>query len=276
MTFIVVLFSLLIERFFDWSHLRQWGWYSTCERLVIQKMPKASPETVLVASILPLMAFLFLLKILMVNILYGVPLLFLQLFVLLYCYGPHNLWVDTFASITALTKDSKEAAAQKLQSAFNVASVNNAEPLHHQLLSQIFISSNQRVFAVIFWFMILGLPGALLYRLINVSTQAAAGPAISGSSVVIKGYLDWIPARILTFIFALGGNFTKVLNIWRQRAKVGPEGNDVLLTECGMAAINDNNEKLPEDGSLERSAVTLLDRVFIIALVGVLFVVVIF
>ena len=48
---------------------------------------------------------------------------------------------------------------------------------------------------------------------------------------------------------------------------LGLEGNELLMTECGMAAITSEGEKYAEDGSLERSAVNLLDRAFVIVLV---------
>ncbi len=140
------------------------------------------------------------------------------------------------------------------------------ELLQQQLINQIVIAANQRLFAVVFWFSVLGLPGALLYRLVSVSTESTAGAEISASAQTVQDALDWIPVRILTFLFALGGNFTRVLACWRQRVWLGLDGNDLIVTECGLAAIAGDGEKFSDDGSMERSAVSLLDRVFIIVL----------
>ena len=267
MTFIVVLVALLIERFFDWSHLRQWGWYGACERLVMQKIHGASPYIVLIGAILPLMAALVILQYVLVDVLYGFPWLVVQLFVLLYCFGPRNLWADAFAAMNAMTKGDAQTASDKLKSTFQIATPSQPETLQRELLNQIFIASNQRVFAVLFWYALLGLPGALLYRLINVSAQNTAGPEINAVARVLEMLLDWIPVRMLSFLFALGGNFTRVLNCWRKRVLLGLDGNDLLMSECGLAAITDDSDKIPQDGSLEKAAVSLLDRVFIIVLV---------
>ena len=52
MTFIVILIALLIERFFDWSHLRYWRWYVAYQRIIMQKIPSVSPYLILILSIL--------------------------------------------------------------------------------------------------------------------------------------------------------------------------------------------------------------------------------
>jgi membrane protein required for beta-lactamase induction len=120
------------------------------------------------------------------------------------------------------------------------------------------------------------LPGALLYRLINVSAETASGPVISVAALKMEAIMDWVPVRILTFLFALGGNFNQVLEVWRKGVILGTEANKQLLTDCGMAAITENPDKIPEDGSLERRAVSMLDIVFIIVLVVVCVVVILF
>ena len=267
MIFIVVLIALLVERFFDWSHLRNWAWYGACERLVMQKIPKAPPYLVLAAVILPLIAMLTLVGYLLRGELYSVPLLVFQLVVLLYCLGPQNLWADAFASTNAITKGDQQAAADKLQSSFHISISHHADALQRELLNQIYISANQRVFAVVFWFSVLGVPGALLYRFVSVSASGAAGSEVGVAARVIAQILDWVPARIFSFLFALGGNFTRVFSCWIKRIFIGLDGNDVLVSECGLAAITNDSENIPDDGSLEKSAIALLDRVFIIVLV---------
>jgi AmpE protein len=276
MTFIVILVTLLVERFFDWSHLRQWSWYGAYERTVIQKLSSSSPYLVLAGAILPLVVALVIIDHLTRDLIYGFPFLVFQLIALLYCYGPQNLWADSFASINTFTKDASPAGTEKLKATFNVSTGSDTESMQRQLISQIFIAANQRVFAVVFWFGVLGLPGALLYRLVSVSSTASTNPDINASARQVELLMDWIPARLLTFVFALAGNFTRVLQVWRQRAIQGAESNDVLLSECGMAAITTESEKIPQDGSLERSAIGLLDRVFIIVLVAVMVLVFLF
>lgn len=268
--FLVVLIALVIERFFDWSHLRQWGWYGACEKFAMQKIPGASPYLVLVGAILPLMAVLAILQYLFADLLYGFPWLVFQLVILLYCLGPKNLWADAFASANSLKKGDAQSAADTLQSTFHITASHHPDGLQRELLSQIYIAANQRIFAVIFWYMVLGLPGALMYRLICVSSVMPSTPEINAAARLVTQILDWVPARILGFLFALGGNFTRVLNCWRKRVLLGLDGNDALLADCGVAAVTDDSEKIPDDGSAEKHALSLLDRTFIIVLVIIL------
>lgn len=267
MTFIVVLVSLLVERFFDWSHSRQWGWYGAAERIITKKFTAAPPIMVLVGSIVPLVVGLAILEQLLRHVLIGFPLMVLQLVVVLYCYGPRNLWADAYSSITSLTTDHGELVADKMRNAFNLTEDQQPESLRRLLLSQIFRTANQRIFAVVFWFIILGAPGALLYRLLSVSAETAVAPAVVSTARTAVMYMDWLPVRLMTFFFALGGNFTRVLAIWRKKVMMGVDGNDAIAIECGLAGITDNSEKLVDDGSLERSAVSLLDRSFIMIVV---------
>lgn len=248
-SFIVVLITLLVERFFDWSHLRKWSWYSNIEKMVLQKIPSASPYALMAGGIVPIIIALVVVDTVLRNVLYGFPFLIFQVLVLLYCFGPRNLWADTFASINANPQPS--AAVQMQQ------------------LNQLFIMGNQRIFAVVFWFMLLGLPGAVLYRLASVTAEMSSGTTLNAAGKKVVDVLDWVPARILAFLFALAGHFTRVLNCWRRRAMAGLDGNDLVLTECGIAAITEQTDVLPQDTTIEKSAVSLLDRVFIITLVVV-------
>lgn len=272
MTFIVLLIALLVERFFDWSHLRHWFWYPSFERLIMKRLPNVPSYGILAAAIIPLILILMLFTHLLNGALYGFPMLVFQVFVLLYCFGPQNLWADAFASINALVQSDAQIASDKLKATFGISPSGDKQTLHRQLIDQIFIQSNRRVFAVVFWYSLLGLGGALLYRLVSLSAtpQNMAEdnlPELRQSGCIVESVLDWIPARLFTFLFALGGHFSKVLMCWPKKAVLGLSGNESLLGECGAAALGDDQGLLPDDGSMERNALSLLDRVFIIVLV---------
>lgn len=270
MTFIVVLIALLVERFFDWSHLRQWSWYAKCENFAMQKIKGASPYLVLAAAILPLMIALAMVDLVLGSVLYGLLSLILQLFVLLYCFGPRNLWADAFAALNAITKGDAQAAADKLKSTFHIEANQPADALHRDVVNHVFVSANRRIFAVLFWYGVLGLAGALMYRLIRMSQKSPASEEMQKAAGLIQTILDWVPARIMTFLFALGGNFTRVLSCWKKHVVQGLDSSDLMISDCGFAGITIASEKLPQDGSLEKSALALLDRTFLLTLGGVL------
>jgi hypothetical protein len=75
----------------------------------------------------------------------------------------------------------------------------------------------------------------------------------------------------MTLLFALGGNFAQVLHCWRKKANLSLSGSNKFLVDCGSAALGqEDQDKFPVDGSVERGAVSLLDRAFIIGLVLIL------
>jgi AmpE protein len=281
MTFIVIFIALLIERFFDWSHLRHWGWYNQYEHFILQRIPKnkKNPTMLFAAVVLPLLILMMLVEYLLTGVLYGFMSLVFDIAILIYCLGPQNLWADTFACVNALSQGDAHLAADKLKVSFGIADSQYKQTLHRHFLNNIFIQANHRVFAVAFWFAALGPAGAVLYRAMMVI--ATETPKQGTTSVflqyarLMQAGLDWLPVRVFTFIFALGGHFSKVMAFWGKKAFKGVDENDVLLTECGTAALGlEDQPVLVEDGSVEKHAVSMLDRSFVIALalllVGVL------
>lgn len=274
MTFMVILIALLIERFFDWSHLRRWQWYASWQDTVAQRLSGSSPYLVLAATILPLLACVLILQWVFKGWLYGLMEFLFQLFLFLYCLGPQNLWADTFACVNALVHGDTQAATEKLKASFGISEANTEQSLPGQLLSNLFVAANNRVFASVFWYLILGPIGAVAYRAVTISSasfpQQATAPALLPAARFIESIFDWVPVRLLTCVFALGGHFVNVFSCWRPSSVLQTNVNDKLLTDCGAAALGvENLDQLTDNGTAIKSAIGLLDRTFVIALVMV-------
>lgn len=262
MTFIITLISLVIERFFHWSHLRNWRWFGKYQRWMDSRLSSWPSALLLILLILPLLIIVGLINCLLDGHLYEIPKIIFGTVILLYCMGPNNLWVQTYSCIKSFNNEDPSLAVNSAQSAFGINFPNNSQAFHQALTGAIFIEANRRVFAVLFWFAILGPIGAVLYRVAAICAED------SRLAHQLQTILDWIPVRLFTFIFALGGHFTEVFAYWRKDAKKGLEDNNALLTECGIAALDVREENiLPEDGTAEKSALELLDRVFLMWLV---------
>lgn len=264
MSFTAIFIALLIERFFDCSHLRYWGWYERYQRFIIQKLPGQTPYILLAAIIIPLIVAVLIIELLTNNLLFGFIKLAYSILLILYCFGPRNLWVDMFACLNLIAEGDIPSLAEKLNTTFNMSnSSTDPQTVHQDWFNAIFIQANRRVFAIVFWFGFFGLAGVLFYRLISLSSQESekeALPPTSRTAGQIESYLDWASIRVLTLLFALGGNFSRVLSAWRSYVLQGPESNDALLTECGKAALNPAKLEAPMDGSLEKEEISLLDR----------------
>jgi len=255
---------LLVERFFDWSHLRYWGWYSLYQDKIAQKTPP-HPYIILACTVLPLLIVIGLLQFLFKDMVYGVIELLFQIIIVLYCLGPKNLWADAFASMNALASNDKQAAVEKLKIHFGLVDVDASSSLHASFVSRIFIEANNRVFAPLFWFVVLGPIGIVLYRLISLSAISEKAN-VSHEAHLIKTILDWIPARLMSLLFVFGKQYVSVFGVFCQKALTGLENNEIVLAECGTVAIV-NEEKATDETFAEKIALTLLDRTFVIWLI---------
>jgi membrane protein required for beta-lactamase induction len=108
------------------------------------------------------------------------------------------------------------------------------ENIHQQtreVATAILYESNTRIFAVIFWFILLGPAGALLYRiaiLLLRDSEDAGLAHLTQSAEKIFAWLDWAPTRLLSLSFFLTGSFDDALKAWKQ----------VVLSELDMAESN--------------------------------------
>lgn len=270
MIFIVTLIALLIERFFDWSHMRSWTWFQLYQRAITSRVEGIPPYFSIALILIPLMLVTILAQYLLSDALFGFVELLFQLLVFLYCLGPQNLWADSFACVNALMKGDSHAVEQKLDAAYGAAEDGHAQTSSVRVMNQVFIAANRRVFAIIFWFIVLGPAGAVLYRaasLLDGATSArSAAPDWTKSVRSVESVLDWVPVRILTCIFALGGHFVKVFSCWREKKVLSLDFNDKLLSDCGAAALG-GESVIESDGIVVKNAIGLLDRSFVITLI---------
>lgn len=267
MTFIITLVSLVIERFFHWGHLRNWRWFGFYQRWLNTHIANWPSYALLIICVLPAMIAVGVINCVLSHWLYGIPKLIFGIIVLLYCMGPNNLWVQLYSCLSELNKEDPSIGVEKVQTAFGISSLENSQAFHQAFTKAIFIEANQRIFAVLFWFVALGPLGAMMYRSIAMcSEQSDLG--LMQTATQARRWLDWIPARVFTFLFALGGHFMEVFFIWKREVKTGVSGNDKLLGDCGIAALDvKENNHIPEDGEAEKGASELLDRAFVIWLV---------
>lgn len=269
MTFIITLVALIIERFFHWGQLRHWRWFVAYQTWLSSHVKHASSYLLLALCIVPFVLLVGLMNGLLCGWFYGVFQFIFGVIILIYCLGPQNLWVQTYSCINQLHKEDPKLVLESVEKAFGISPPESPQSFHQAFVSAIFIAGYRRVFGVVFWFVVLGPMGAVLYRMIALCAEGSP-MGVTQAATRLQSILDWIPVRILTFLFALAGHFTKVFSIWKRSIKEGLHANDNLLRTCGIASLD---YPLSEEGSAEKEALTLLDRAFIIGLVIVAIVV---
>ncbi len=203
----------------------------------------AGPWRLLLIVALPCLVLL-LLGALVHGWLFGLVSLALAVVVLLYSLGRGDLRINLSNYLNSWNQGNFESAYEqaKLIGDFHQSeSIDNYETLHEHLRRAFFYAGFERWFAVIFWFVLLGPVGALGYRL---SYFCGRNESLEEAERLIAlrwvHYLDWLPARLLAFSFALTGNFVNCFNSWQVLKDNQPTSE--LLDNCGMAALNGVNE----------------------------------
>jgi len=127
----------------------------------------------------------------------------------------------------------------------DTAAMPVSEIVRHTLKHAV-IASHRHVFGVFFWFLVpLGPAGAVLYRVSEYLARLWSEPSTvherhtSLASFAQQAFfiLDWIPARLTAFGFAIVGNFEDALYAWRKEARRPGDTNDTVLLAAGSGAL---------------------------------------
>lgn len=164
--------------------------------------------------------------------------------VLAYSWGPRDLDQDVEAVIEAHDEPARRAAIARLYEPGETVRGDGAS-----LVEAVFRNALRRWFGVLFWFLLLGPAGALLYRM---ATLAAVGPGVrilpaqnAAGARWLLAVLEWPVAQLMTLAMALVGNFDAVFGAWRAAG-----GGDLSLSTGFLAAAAraSVNRELEEDG----------------------------
>ncbi len=104
-------------------------------------------------------------------------------------------------------------------------------------------NGSDAIFAAIFWFIILGAPGVVLYRLAN-TLDAMWGYRterflyFGWGAARMDDVLNWLPARLTSISYALAGNTIKAFSCWKNQAKDWHGINPGVVMASGAGALN--------------------------------------
>ena len=187
-------------------------------------------------AIVPPLLLIGLMQIALRGDLYGFPSFVFSLLILFYAWGPRDLDHDVEAVVVASDSDARRIAAARLFPDREGASLDGGS-----LVEAVFRCALWRWFGVLFWFLLLGPFGALLYRLVALCAQGEARKRLpEGASQAARStlaVLDWPVAQLMTLSLALVGNFDSVFTAWKEAGGAGYTGDTRFLAAAARASV---------------------------------------
>jgi membrane protein required for beta-lactamase induction len=236
-----VILALLFDRLLrHWHELRDLSWFehysASLDRLL--KTGNGVIKFVLVL-LAPLLAFV-MLQFLLYGEYFNIPYTLFSIIVLLYCLGPDCLISDVEAYIDARRLGDDEEALHLAGALTEEAASTSPDQQTADVIKAILFIPNQRIFTVLFWFVLIGPIGAVLFRLSsNISKQSLG--SLSQFADTVQAVLAWLPSRMLASSYALVGNFDGAVLAYKNR----PYESDLsisnydTLVNIGLGALRD-------------------------------------
>jgi AmpE protein len=271
MNLIALLVGLLIERLATkLFHLRQLRWL---DRVIdagfrqmehLRSLPAIIPVLLLAAAlVLPVFLVIYSLSDSLYDFgagvtLYGFPYPYMALaiIVLFFSLGPKDIGEEVREYCSAVEGEDEEEIQRTAKALLEKEVPSDAMERTRQVEAAVCVQANNRLFAVIFWFVVLaqyGPLGAWAYRVTDLIRRRAVFNSTRGEEAgesmqkiaeavgKLHGLLAWIPARLTALGYALAGSFDGAIAAWRGHdssdSDTPSEGNENLLARVGMAAL---------------------------------------
>lgn len=193
--------------------------------------------------------------------------LVLPVAVLLFAHGPARVDDDMEEFLSAWEQeDEARARRAALELGGEQESPANIDQLPAQALGGLFWQSYLRFLGPIFWFVLLGPWGAMLFRLAYIAKEYAESrherdERFEQAANMLVYVLDWIPTRLAAAAYGLGGSFVHAMQGWQRASEDAFSGNRGLLVRAAAGALNmplreSDPEKLRTTAREARSLVT--------------------
>ena len=281
MNFVALLLGLGVERLLtDLFHLREFRWLDPLFDAVSRRAEKAamwrslaSVIAVTVLAVLPVA----LVSVFLAGTLFQIPYFVLAILVLLFSLGPRDLKIEVDDYCAAVIEDRSDDVQRVSRELLENDPPVDPESHIYSVRRAVFVQANNRVFAVVFWFLLLGPTGAWLFRVLDLMRRRLAYQysrnegEISASSYVqvvrsMHGIFARLPARLLVLGYALAGSYEGAISAWRaydrDPGKRFFEVTNDVLDHVGNGASGDTvpTDDAPPAATRVRDAMSLAHR----------------
>lgn len=278
MELIAILISLVVERFLgSMEEFRNFSWFHRYAGWLLKRLSGVQAAngalgvllTLLVPIILILTAEYYLTH-------WWVVLgLAFSVVILLFSFGPHDLEAQVEAYVEAEERDDLESAKEHATVLLGEDANGSEADLTREIIQTSLVEANERIFAVLIWFLVLGPTGAILYRLTSQLARHPWGEEQSGLAEAaqrLHAILDWPTSRLCALAFAFAGSFVDALHAWRiqERQDDWEQGSHLVLIATGLGALGyvpgEEEDGHEHDISLVHETLALIRRAVVVFL----------
>jgi len=135
--------------------------------------------------------------------------------VLVYTFGPKDLDTEVAAIIDA----QEEETRGELLAGFLGGSVpEDRDECCSRVVESVFSKALRRWFGIIFWFAVLGIAGAFLYRMADMLVHEKNSLTVEQRGLFIRllQIMDWPAAQLMTLSLAIATDFDSVYSAWKR------------------------------------------------------------
>ncbi len=244
MALICILIAMIFERTSDLleSH-RNFDWYDSYSRWLLKTLPGLTKQqnSSIVILLLPIIIFMWLLQNWMDDHLLGLVELLFGLVIFAFCLGPKDLNRQVNRYLDAREQGDADAARSAASDIMQKEAPADSDQQTVEVMRSVLHESNDRFFAIIFWFVILGPMGALMFRLASHSMRHSGSATLAMAARQLQAIMAWAPAHLVAMGFALTGSYEGAKQEFTNKNSLDDlyESNYLTLIAAGQGALKD-------------------------------------
>ena len=139
----------------------------------------------------------------------------LAIAVLVYCFGPRDLDTDIAGIIE---QEDEDVRRESLGTLIGGPVPEDQDQCRAVAVESVFREGLRRWFGIIFWFAVLGIVGAFLYRMVDwlVSEDHSLSEEQQSLFERLQQIMDWPAAQLMTLSLAIATDFDSVYQAWKK------------------------------------------------------------
>lgn len=170
----------------------------------------------------------------------------MEILILYFCIAHRSLLQHSVPIREALDQQQLEKARSLVDCIVSRNSDRmSPQQVRNATIESLLENGNDAIFAPLFWFIVAGAPGALLFRLSNTldamwGYKTKQYRYFGWCAARIDDALNYIPARCTALSYALLGSTKQSLHSWREHAKLcaSPNAGPVMCAGAGSLKIS--------------------------------------